>query len=98
MIIGLALTALIISLLFSLIERNTERWLPLFRVLYSFYKSCPSTGFAKTSRYYLALFDRNTAQFIYTEALTGEYQNEEEHERAMDELKQRLRKKSEVSE
>lgn len=97
-VIGLALTALIVSLLFHLIERSTMRWLPLFRIIYRFYQSLPKSEFAYQSRYFIALYDREELRFTHVEALNASYENEEEHERARDELKQRLRKKSEVSE
>jgi len=96
--IALTITILLGSYLLQMIERSTMRWLPMFRILYRFYQSLPKSEFAYKSRYFLALYDRNELRFTYVEALTGEYQNEEEHERARDELKQRLRKKTEVSE
>lgn len=97
-VIGLALTALIVSLLLHLIERSTMRWLPMFRILYRFYQSLPKSKFAYKSRYFLALYDREELRFTHVEALAGECQTEEEYERARNEFRQRLRKKSEVSE
>lgn len=95
-VIALAITALIVSFLFLLIERSTMRWFPLFRIIHHFYQSLPR--FTKDYRYYLTLYDREKARFICTEALTSDYQNEEEYRHTRDEFRERLRKKSEVSE
>ncbi|MBG9736449.1 hypothetical protein [Paenibacillus alvei] len=96
--IALTLTILLGSYLLELIERSTMRWLPMFRILYQFYQSLPKSKFAYQSRYFLAIYDRKELRFTHVEALTSEYQNEDEHERARDEFRQRLRKKTEVSE
>ena len=92
-LVFVALTVWILALLLLAIERCYKRWLPLFRTIYRFYRSLPSSKFTYDSRYFIVVYDRKLTKFTHVAALDEAYENEEEHERAREEFRQKLKKR-----
>lgn len=89
----LALTFVIVVYLLYAAERKFNAILRTFRLIWRFYKSLPRGKFARSSRYFIAVWDRERSEFTYTEAVDDEYRNEAEYEAWVAEMKERLSKR-----